>query len=209
MTELLAHRIDSMTPEQMALGNAHPNNRPGWSIFGPTLSGRTCGHCVFCCIVIPVEEPLNKPGGVRCVHLKHKGCGIYKQRPDVCAAWKCAWLYQPEAKILKRPDIGGYAIDCSLQQILMNDQPVSVIQVWVDPDRRDAHKAPELRAYLGEMARTLHLPAIIRWPDGKAQEGETATVLFAPILTGEDWVEVSSGMIPHAEMAKKLERART
>ena len=202
--------IENMTPEEMARGNSYPKNRPGWSMFGPTQPGKACGHCNFCCVVVPVENPLNKPGGVRCEFLKHKGCSIYKQRPDVCAAWKCAWLYQPEAKILRRPDNGGYAIDCCLQEILINEQTVHVIQVWVDPGRRDAHKAPELRAYLAEMARVHRLPAIIRWPDGKAQEGETAMVLFAPCLTDTgEWGEVSSGMIPHAEMAKKLERART
>lgn len=144
------------------------------------------------------------------MHLKHKGCSIYKQRPDVCAAWKCAWLYQPEAKILKRPDHGGYAVDCCLQEILINEHPVHVIQVWIDPHRRDAHKAPELRAYLGEMARVHRLPAIIRWPDGKAQEGEQAMVLFAPCQTDDgQWAEVASGMIPHEELARKLERAKS
>lgn len=209
MSDLLADRIDKMTPEQMALGNSHPNNVRGWSIFGPKQPGRACGHCNFCCIVVPVEKPLNKPAGVRCVHLRHKGCSIYKQRPDVCAAWSCAWLYQPEAKILRRPDNSGYAVDCCLQEILINELPVHVIQVWIDPARREAHKAPELRAYLAEMAKRHRLPAIVRWPDAKAQEGETATVLFAPCLTDNgDWAEVSSGMIPQAELARKLERAK-
>ena len=201
----ITEAIENMTPEQIARGNAIVTSRPGWSIFGPRQPGRACGHCNFCCIVVPVETPLNKPGGVRCVHLKHKGCSIYKQRPDVCAAWSCAWLYQPEAKILKRPDISGYAVDCSLHEIFINQQLIHVIQVWVDPGRRNAHKAAELRAYLAEMARIHRLPAIVRWPDGKAQEGEEAMVLFAPILSGGDWVEVTSDMIPRAEMDRLRE----
>lgn len=172
-------------------------------MFGPTQAGRACGHCNFCCIVVPVEKPLDKPGGVRCVHLKHKGCSIYAQRPEVCAAWKCAWLYQPEAKILRRPDLSGYAVDCCLHEIFINEQLVHVIQVWVDPDRPNAHKAPELRAYLDYQARTNKLPAIVRWPDGKQQDGEIATVLFAPCLTNTgQWEEVSSAMIPQAEMER-------
>lgn len=175
-------------------------------MFGPTLPGKACGHCNFCCIVVPVEKPLNKPGGVRCVHLKHKGCSIYKQRPDVCAAWKCAWLYQPEAKILRRPDNGGYAIDCALHQIFINKELIWVIQVWVDPARPLAHRAPELRAYLAEMARLHNLPAIVRWPDGKSQDGEDATVLFPPIMTGDGkWAELTSAMIPHTEMDRMKE----
>jgi len=209
MTETLADQMEYLTDEQIARGNASPKNVPGWSIFGRRQAGRQCGHCNFCCIVVPVESPLDKPGGVRCVHLKHKGCGIYKQRPDVCAAWNCAWLYQPEAQILKRPDLSGYAVDCCLHDIFINGQLVKVIQVWVDPDRRDAHRAPELRAYLAEMARLHRLPAIVRWPKaGIDQSEDEATVLFAPILSGEDWVEITSTMIPRHEMERlKGERA--
>lgn len=208
MTEL--DRIENMTPDEMALGNTHPKNRPGWSMFGPTLPGRACGHCTFCCIVVPVEKPLNKPGGVRCVHLKHKGCSIYKQRPDVCAAWKCAWLYQPEAKILRRPDNAGYAVDCCLHEIFINEQLFHVIQVWVDPARRDAHRAPELRAYLALMAAKHGLPAIIRWPmAGKDQSADEATVLFAPCMTDTgEWGEVTSNMIPRHEIERLKEERR-
>ena len=207
-------RIENMTPEEAARGNlmaAVKKGGPlGWSIFGPTLAGRACGHCTFCCIVVPVEAPLDKPGNVRCVHLKHKGCSIYRQRPDVCAAWKCAWLYQPEAKVLKRPDHAGYAVDCCLQEIFINQQLVHVIQVWGDPDRREAHKAPELLAYLALMAEKHRLPAIVRWPmEGKDQSADEATVLFAPCLTNTGrWEEITSGMIPWHEM-ERLKKERT
>lgn len=194
----------TLTPEEMAKGNEHPKNIRGWSIFGPKQPGRTCGHCNFCCIVVPVEMPLNKPGGVRCQHLRHKGCSIYAQRPDVCAAWSCAWLYQPEGKILRRPDNCGYAVDCCLHEIFINEALVRVIQVWVDPHRRDAHKAPELRAYLALMAEKHGLPAIVRWPlAGVDQSEDEATVLFAPCLTENgEWGEVTSAMIPRHEMER-------
>lgn len=200
----LAWQVENMTPEQKARAKLI-SGRPGWSLFGPTLNGRKCGHCNFCCIVVPVEQPLNKPGGVRCSYLKHKGCSIYAQRPDVCAAWKCAWLYQPEAKILQRPDLSGYAVDCALHEILVNGEPIQVIQVWVDPARREAHRAPELRAYLALMAEKLKLPAIVRWPDATAQEGQSAMVLFAPCMTETaEWGEVTSEMISVAEMNRKV-----
>lgn len=203
MTEIL-------TPDEMARGNTHPKNRRGWHMFGPNQPGRACGHCNYCCIVVPVEEPLNKPGGVRCVHLKHKGCSIYRQRPDVCAAWKCAWLYQPEAKILRRPDNAGYAVDCCLQEIFINEKLVQVIQVWVDPHRRLAHQAPELRAYLALMAEKHGLPAIVRWPMAdKDQTGDEATVLFAPCMTDTgQWEEISSAMIPRDELERMKEERR-
>lgn len=199
-------RIETMTQEELERGNRRISNLPGWNIFGKTLPGRACGHCNFCCIVVPVQKPLNKPGGVRCVHLKHKGCSIYQQRPDVCAAWKCAWLYQPEALILRRPDNGGYAVDCALQQIFLNKELIYVIQVWVDPARRDAHRAPELRAYLAGMAEKHRLPAIVRWPDGTDRDNADATVLFPPILTDDGkWAEITSPMITHSEMERMRE----
>jgi Pyruvate/2-oxoacid:ferredoxin oxidoreductase delta subunit len=88
-------------------------SKTSWSIFGPPRAGRTCGSCKYCCIVVPVQDPgvLMKPGGVRCEHLKGRGCGIYKDRPNSCATWSCTWLYQPEAAILRRPDLSGYAVD--------------------------------------------------------------------------------------------------
>lgn len=209
--------IEKLSPEEAKRLNAtlagQTGSKPGWSLFGPTIGGRKCGHCNFCCIVVPVERPLNKPAAVRCKHLKHKGCSIYQQRPDVCAAWKCAWLYQSEAKILIRPDLSGYAIDCALQQIFIEEHLVQVIQVWCDYQRHDAYKAPELRAYLAIMAEKHRLPAIVTWPrpkDGN-QDGEVCTALFAPCLTDTgQWEEITSPMIPKHEMDRlKEERAVT
>ena len=43
---------------------------------------------------------------------------------------------------IRRPDLAGYAIDPMLDTILVDKQPVEVIQVWVDPARREAHRDP-------------------------------------------------------------------
>lgn len=187
-------------------------DKPGWSIFGPPIKGRSCGGCSFCCTVVPVERPLNKPAAVRCQFLKHKGCSVYAQRPDVCAFWNCAWLYQPEAKGLKRPDLSGYAIDPALQEIFINQHLVHVIQVWCDYRRHDAYEAPELRAYLALMAEKLRLPAIITWPRPKDgdQSGEVGTTLFAPCLTGTgQWEEITQAMIPKHEMDRLKEERKS
>lgn len=181
----------------------------GWSIFGPAIQGRACGGCGFCCTTVPVRAVplLDKAGGVKCQHRRSTGCSIYSSRPDPCAAWNCTWLYQPAASGLKRPDIGGYAVDPMPQQILLNGEPIHVVQVWCDPARRDAHRAPELRAYLDVIGRDTRMPAIVRWPNGQPQEDQEATVLFAPSLTGGDWWEQSSAMLSEAVMAGKLSEA--
>lgn len=169
---------------------------PGWQIFGEPRAGRACGKCSFCCVVVPVELPLNKPGGVKCQFLAHKGCAIYARRPAPCWAWSCVWLHQPEAAMLIRPDISGYAVDPMPQEVLYDHKPRFTIQVWVDPARRDAHRAPELRAYLALMAEKHRMPAIVRWPDGKDQTGQDAMILFAPCLnTDNEWAERTNAML--------------
>lgn len=181
----------------------------GWQIFGEPLAGRKCGHCTFCCTVVPVEEPLKKPGGVKCQFLNHKGCTIYAQRPRVCWAWSCVWLHQPEARGLIRPDISGYCVDPMPQEVLYDHKPRLTIQVWVDPVRRDAHRAPELRAYLALMAEKYAMPAIVRWPDGSDQTGQEAMSLLAPILTPDgEWFEHTNKMLDPDEFKVLREKAQ-
>lgn len=155
-----------------------------WQIYGQPVLGRSCGACSFCCTMVPVERPLNKPAGVRCEHLCSRGCTIYAQRPDPCRYWNCTWLYQAETARMKRPDKAGYVVDPMFQEILIDQQIVNVLQVWVDPSRPDAHRDPRLRDYLALMAKRHHMPALIRWayPD---QEGRDVMLLVAPCLSDD------------------------
>lgn len=52
---------------------------------------RTCGECRECCIHLEIET-LKKPAMVPCHNLCKIGCGIYKDRPQVCRDFSCAWL---------------------------------------------------------------------------------------------------------------------
>jgi len=52
---------------------------------------RECGDCNECCIWIGVKA-LNKPPAIPCAYLCDKGCSIYKNRPNECAKFDCAWL---------------------------------------------------------------------------------------------------------------------
>ena len=77
-------------------------------------------------------------------------------------------------------------------QISDNDtgavEQVQVVQVWCDPKRRDAHKDPDLRAYLSRRADE-GIAALIRYD---ARDG---FVLFAPQFTGgRGWQEMTTGM---------------
>lgn len=70
---------------------------------------RKCDGCTECCTHVGVE-PLDKPPGVPCQHLCATGCAIYSDRPQCCAAFKCAWLSGRIPKAY-RPDQCGILFD--------------------------------------------------------------------------------------------------
>jgi hypothetical protein len=174
---------------------------PGWTIFNAdNTRGRNCGACKLCCTLVPVRAPeLNKDGGVRCKHLYSKGCSIYARRPKPCAVWSCRWLFDPLTADLRRPDLSGYIIDPQLDTILAEGKPMEVAQVWVDPQRRDAHRDPALRAYLATIADTHGLVSLARWSSAEGM------ILVPPRFSSEgEWLELNRGMISEAEMKAKL-----
>lgn len=179
-----------------------------WRIFGPPVRGRTCGACKACCTWVPVERPLNKPAGVACVHLRAKGCGIYEKRPDVCRYWNCAWLYQHETAAMRRPDLAGYLIDPVMQTVLAEGHPLPVLQVWVDPERPDAHRDPALRDYLNDAGRRYGVPSLVRWAWPIPQEGAESMLLIPPSLRADGlWLEQRQPMITHDRMTELLAAA--
>lgn len=159
---------------------------PAFQIYGLPIKNRACGSCTLCCTLVPVDlHEGHKDGGVKCRHVCSRGCRIYKTRPDPCQYWSCRWLFDPDAAGLKRPDISGYIVDSMLDTIVANDQPVKVLQIWMDPVRPDAHRAPELRAYLELMGAKFGTPAIVRWGKGEG------LFVVPPSLSSEgDWLEM-------------------
>ena len=173
----------------------------GWIMLGAPTRGRSCGSCTACCTQVPVTlDDGQKPSNVRCKHLSAtRRCSIYASRPDDCQLWSCRWLFDPSTAGLKRPDIGGYIVDPMLDTVLADDRPKPVAQVWIDPRRRDAHRAPELRAYLADIAARFGVATIVRWA---THEG---MMLFAPGLIGNpDWVEFQNTAISEVEINERL-----
>jgi hypothetical protein len=178
---------------------------PGLLIFGLPVRNRSCGACTLCCTLPPVDLPRGKKlAGERCEHVCSKGCRIYARRPDPCRVWQCRWLFDPATAGLRRPDHSGYIVDPMPDTILSNGQPVDVLQVWVDPKRRDAHRDPALRAYLLGVAETHRMPAIVRW------SSTDGMVLAAPCFNEEgEWLELYSEMLTEEGLAAKLAEAGT
>ena len=173
-------------------------------LLGAPLRARSCGACKACCTQVPVEL---RPGTIkkaneRCPHLYRHGCNIYATRPTPCRLWSCRWLFDPYAAGLKRPDIGGYIVDPWPDQIVADDRPVEVLQIWVDPARRHAHRDPGLRDFLAGYAERQRMPAMVRY---SSQEG---FLLVAPCMTASrEWLELDSNMVTADEIAAKVRAA--
>lgn len=173
----------------------------GWTIFGPNVRGRSCGACKACCTLVPVQLGLAewKPHNVRCRHLTSRGCGIYATRPRPCVVWSCRWLMDPDTAAIRRPDLAGYAIDPMMDTILVDGQPLGVIQIWCDPARPDAHRDPALRAYLARMHARFGFLTIVRWGSGEG------LVLAPPAATASgEWEEAGGTLLSEDGMRDKL-----
>jgi hypothetical protein len=157
-------------------------------------TGRICGSCQLCCKLVPVPE-IHKAAGTRCEHSKAgHGCTIYAARPFACRTWSCRWLADPETAGMPRPDRCHYVIDLVLDYITAitddgKETEVPVLQVWVDPAFPEAHRAPELRAYMLQMAAKHRLATIVRY------DSRRAFMIFPPPITGVGWIERTDGKI--------------
>jgi len=153
---------------------------------------RQCGDCQLCCKLLPTKE-INKLANTRCQYQKTgKGCSIYTKRPFSCMVWNCRWLVNDDTADLSRPDRSHYVIDIMPDYITMQYEgkqsiDLPVVQIWVDPRFPDAHRDPQLRAYIERRAQEHGMAAMIRY---NSSEG---FVIFAPSLSADhQWHEEHS-----------------
>jgi hypothetical protein len=147
---------------------------------------RACGDCQLCCKLLPVRE-LAKGGGQRCQHQRTgKGCLVYQQpaMPPSCQLWSCRWLVD-ETAMVSRPDRSHCVIDIMPDFVTVLDaggenyHDIECIQLWVDPKYPDAHRDPDLRAYLERICRERNAMVLVRY-------GETeALPLLPPFMNSE------------------------
>jgi hypothetical protein len=167
--------------------------------FGENGTGRVCGGCQLCCSLLPVQLDDNyKPAGRRCRHARYrKGCTIHDARPLPCRTWSCRWLADPDTAGMPRPDRCHYVIDMMPDEMVLQppgDAPpnkVAAVVVWLDPGFPDAHRAPELRAWLLRMAERHGAPALVR------VKGRDVLAIIPPPLTPDGlWREIRAGDMP-------------
>lgn len=172
----------------------------GWLMLAPPTRGRSCGKCQACCTIIPVELPDGqKQAGQRCQHQCSKGCAIYEHRPLPCRMWSCRWLFDPDAIEIRRPDHSGYIVDSVRDTLLINGEPFDCMQVWIDPNHREAHRDPKLRDYIAYVAARYSMPTIVRFSQ------KDAIVLFPPAISPDGaWHERGGESIDQEAMNEKL-----
>ncbi|HEY1881366.1 MAG TPA: hypothetical protein VGG68_15675 [Caulobacteraceae bacterium] len=109
---------------------------------------------------------------------------------------------------MSRPDRVHYVIDIMPDYVTISSdghepETFEVVQIWVDPDYPDAHRDPDLRAFLERRARD-RIIGLIRWSRMKA------AALIPPSLTEDGrWNLVDCGGVdpkPHtlAEVIRVL-----
>jgi hypothetical protein len=171
---------------------------------------RACGDCQLCCKLMPLPE-LRKGANTRCQHQRRgKGCMIYRRRPQPCALWSCRWLTGMDTHDQQRPDRSHVVIDMIPDSIeIRRDDTgasvavVEVVQIWVDPDYRDAWRTDAVRAFITRRAAE-GVATIVRWGTGDGM------VVLAPPMTTE-WVEERGTAIPSrtsAEVFRMVQMAR-
>jgi len=119
---------------------------------------RRCGDCQLCCKLMPAKD-VPKRENQKCPHQRRGvGCMIYPRRPRGCETWSCRWLTGDDTDDLRRPDRSHYVIDPVPDHVTARDnatgaeQIIPVIQVWCDPDYREAHRDPALRRFIERQA---------------------------------------------------------
>jgi hypothetical protein len=103
---------------------------------------RRCGECTVCCHALAIPE-LQKPTNSPCQHLGGR-CTIYKQRPQRCRTYFCAWrngIGEDE----DRPDRGGLLL--TAHESVAGFPPITFVvhEAWPNASRR-----PEATALLAQ-----------------------------------------------------------
>jgi hypothetical protein len=154
----------------------------------------------------------DKPAGAPCPHQRHnKGCAVYTKRPWGCRLWNCRWLVNNDTAELRRPDRSRYVVDLMPDYITAVDnatgerRDVEVVQIWVDPQDRDAwRRDKDLIAFLERRGKE-GIAAIMRYSESDA------LVVFPPSMaTDRQWHEHSGDAVGRSisDRAEGIARAQ-
>ncbi|MCA3703429.1 MAG: hypothetical protein INF12_10405 [Methylobacterium sp.] len=120
------------------------------------MTGKTCGTCTLCCKLFPVP-PLEKPAGKWCPHVvQGRGCGIHETRPQLCRAFYCQWLENPDLGPEWKPEISKF--------VLSIYPGTNSLAVTVDP------------GFPGNWRQEPYLRNLRRWAEAALRQGDQVIV---------------------------------
>ena len=99
------------------------------------FSFKECGECHVCCAgVLRGNAHGNKFGGDNgaCRFLVNKECVIYKDRPEACKNYQCAWTQNLFDDETMRPDISGILVSVEIDKDNKQFLMVSIFKELVD-----------------------------------------------------------------------------
>jgi uncharacterized protein len=115
---------------------------------------RECGECTLCCRLLGVHE-LDKEPLIECKHCSASvGCKIYKERPNECKDFNCAWLLGETPEELKPSKSWVVLSDLKvdIERLgLEYAEDRKIVVVYVDPDHPKAHKTGKMELYLDQL----------------------------------------------------------
>ena len=128
-----------------------------------TATARTCGTCTLCCKLFPVP-PLQKAAGQWCPHVvQGRGCGIHATRPDLCRAFDCQWIENPDLGPEWKPEISKF--------VLSIYPGTNSLAVTVDP------------GFPANWRQPAYLPSLRRWAGAALAQGNQVLVFTGRKVT--------------------------
>ena len=122
-------------------------------------------------MAIPV---LDKPDGVWCKHIcaNHKGCGIYRTRPQVCQTFLCLYRQAPAGSMERhmRPDKCGVVFGMGTRE--------DIVAAYVDPLRPDAWKKRDVWEFIEKVAMNGGFNVVISVVDPAKPETALKRIIF-------------------------------
>lgn len=100
-----------------------------------SYSFKECGECHACCAGVLVGSAYGNKFGAKygsCSFLVDKECSIYKDRPETCKSFQCAWTQHLFSEEDMRPDKSGLMVSVETDKDNKQYLAVSVFKQLVD-----------------------------------------------------------------------------
>jgi hypothetical protein len=92
-------------------------------------SGRRCGPCTACCMVLGVAE-VPTPFYTPCAHQCAGGCAIYEKRPGACRDFYCEWLVGALTDDDRPDKLGLVFVSTRVAEGTTDSVVVAAYEVW-------------------------------------------------------------------------------